>query len=157
MLVLITILLKKEELERKVNRIELLISNFIRVGFINVEKRQEKLVFKGFIENEYDIYFYSLLKFLFAYDEKNRRNGCCDIIGQAKIVVKNEGKIIYDSTLYSFYWKWRTFKHPEILQDSLSDEEYEAYSEYCQQLYEYIETHDIKKELDEYRFKNSDL
>ena len=157
MLVLITLFFQKDKIEQNISRIETLILNFIKVGFINIENRQDKLVFKGFIETEYDLYFYSLLKFLFAYDEKNKRNGYCDILAQAKIVVKKEGKTIYDSTLYSFYWKWRNFKHPELLQNCLSDEEYEAYSEYCQQLYEYVETHDIKRKLDEYGFKKSDI
>ena len=93
MLVLITLFFQKDKIEQNISRIETLILNFIKVGFINIENRQDKLVFKGFIETEYDLYFYSLLKFLFAYDEKNKRNGYCDILAQAKIVVKKKGKL----------------------------------------------------------------
>lgn len=156
MLILITLAFLKERIVGKEDKIELLISNFINVGFINIERREDKLVFKGFIENEYDLYFYSLLKFIYKNDETLKRSIYSGMFKRTEIVIKKEGIQIYKSSLGIFYHDWRNFKHPELLENCLSDEEYEGYSQYCQELYEYVETHDIKKQLDEYTFKNSD-
>ena len=101
MFVLITLSLKQFYSKEKINK---LLVNFFNVGFINIERTIDKIVFKGFIENEYDIYFYSLLDFMYGHNE---------YVGQfnrSLIMIRKNEDIIYEGSLYIFILFIRHFK-----------------------------------------------
>ena len=115
MFVLITLSLKSFYLKEKLNK---LLINFFNVGFVNIERTVEKVVFKGFIDNEYDVYFYSLLDFMYGHNEY------AGLFNRTTIMIRRNEEIIYNGSLYLFYYEWRKFKYPDHFE--MSDEEYAA-------------------------------
>ena len=97
MLVLITLIINVESYFKDENKLTIMLDNFFNVGFIKTYQSQNKLIFKGFIDGVNDLYFCSLLGFIYE-------NGRYDnYIRRGEIVIKSQGKIIEKSSLESFY------------------------------------------------------
>ena len=106
MFVLITLIINVESYFKDENKLTVLLDNFFNVGFIKTYQSLNKLIFKGFIDDFYDLYFSSLLGFIYEdgkYDNYIRRG---------EIVFKSNGKIINKSSLQSFYLELKENKKP---------------------------------------------
>ena len=106
MFVLITLIINVESYFKDENKLTVLLDNFFNVGFIKTYQSLNKLIFKGFIDDFYDLYFSSLLGFIYEdgkYDNYIRRG---------EIVLKSNGKIINKSSLQSFYLELKENKKP---------------------------------------------